>query len=108
MLVMIGILIIALLIAYRFFRRHSIERRAIAIGLALGSLFYFIGAKFWICVVIAVIIGLPLSMLFDLLWLNYESLKKESKYSTCGFIHFHKQVESVDVSDNDIFCCKYL
>ena len=54
-LLIIGIPI-ALFIAYRIFWTLSIGERAIAIGLVLGSLFYYMGVGFWIGDVIGVII----------------------------------------------------
>lgn len=106
-LLIIGIPI-ALFIAYRIFRTLSIGERAIAIGLVLGSLFYYMGVGFWIGAVIGVIIGLLLlPMLLDLLGFDYEELEKKTKCPNCGSTRFRVEVESTGNGDYDNHCyCK--
>lgn len=106
-LLIIGIPI-ALFIAYRIFRTLSIGGRAIAIGLALGSLFYYMGAKFWIGAAIGVIIGLLLlPMLLNLLGFDYETLEKKPKCPNCGSTRLSVEVESTGNGDYDCHCyCK--
>lgn len=105
-LLIIGIPI-ALFIVYRFFWTLSIGGRAIAIGLVLGSLFYYMGVRFWIGAVIGVIIGLLLPLLFDLLGLDYEFLEKKTKCHNCGSTRLQDVVESNGNGDYYTHCyCK--
>ena len=103
-LLIIGIPI-ALFIAYRIFWTLSIGERAIAIGLVLGSLFYYMGVGFWIGAVVGVIIGLLLlPMLLDLLGFDYEVLEKKTKCPNCGSTRFRGEVESTGNGDYDNHC----
>lgn len=105
-LLIIGIPI-ALFIAYRIFGTLSIGERAIAIGLVLGSLFYYMGVGFWIGAAIGVIIGILLPMLLDLLGFDYEELEKKTKCPNCGSTRFRVEVESTGNGDYDNHCyCK--
>lgn len=102
-LLIIGIPI-ALFVVYRIFWTLSIGGRAIAIGLALGSLFYYMGLGFWIGAVIGVIIGRLLPMLFDLLGFDYEFLEKKTQCPNCGSTRFRNSVESTGNGDYDTHC----
>ncbi len=105
-LLIIGIPI-ALFIAYRIFWTLSIGERAIAIGLVLGVLFYYMGARFWIGAAIGVIIGILLPILLDLLGFDYEFLEKKTKCPNCGSTCFGNEVESTGNGDYDNHCyCK--